>query len=89
MEVLKVERRKQEELEKLFSKLEATYLTKEARERLNFLKLTHPEMVEKFRVFLLTAVQSGKMKVIDEAELKQILSRLSEKKEGKIKFVRK
>jgi len=84
-----VERRKQEELEKLFSKLEATYLTKEARERLNFLKLTHPEMVEKFRVFLLTAVQSGKMKVIDEAELKQILSRLSEKKEGKIKFVRK
>lgn len=84
-----MERRKEEELEKLFSKLEATYLTKEAKERLNFLKLTHPEIVEKFRVFLLTAVQSGKVKIIDEAELKHILSQLAEKKGGRIKFVRK
>ena len=81
---------KEKELESLFKKLEFEYLTKEARERLNMVKLAHPEVVEKFRMYLVQMLQYGKLVgKIDEARLKRILSQLSKKSERKIRFVRK
>ncbi len=81
---------KEKELEDLFKKLEFEYLTKEARERLNMVKLAHPEVVEKFRMYLVQMLQYGKLVgKIDEARLKRILSQLSKKSERRIRFVRK
>ncbi len=81
---------KEKELESLFKKLEFEYLTKEARERLNMVKLAHPEVVEKFRMYLVQMLQYGKLVgKIDEARLKRILSQLSKKSERRIRFVRK
>jgi len=81
---------KEEELNKLFLKLEREYLTKEARERLNIVKLAHPEVVEKFRIYLLQMLQYGKpIGRIDEEKLKSILAQISKRSKGEIRFRRK
>jgi programmed cell death protein 5 len=63
----------------------AQILTKEARERLNNVRSAHPEVAEQVELALIQAVQMGQISKIDDAQLKEILSRASAgKKEFRI-----
>ena len=60
-------------------------MTKEARERLNRVKLVKPEIAEKVENALLQAIQMGQIKgKINEAQIIDILNEISERKNFKI-----
>jgi len=64
------------------------YLTKDALSRYGNLKIAHPEKAVQVLVLLSQAIQSRKIKVIDDATLKSVLQKLSpEKKEFRIRKV--
>ena len=58
------------------------YLTKEARERLNRVKLAHPDIAERVEIAIIQTVQTGAIKEINDEQLKQILQELSQDKKG-------
>jgi DNA-binding TFAR19-related protein (PDSD5 family) len=61
-------------------------MTKEARERLNSVRIAHPELAAKAEIVVLQAVQSGQIKgMITDKLLKDILTELREKKDFRIK----
>jgi programmed cell death protein 5 len=62
------------------------YMTKEARERLNRVRLVKPEIVERVELALIQAVQMGQIRdIITDEQLKNILTEVMEKREFKIK----
>lgn len=62
------------------------FLTKEALGRYSNVKVAHPEKAIQLLVVLGQAIQSGQLKQVDDAKLKEILAKLTpEKKEFKIK----
>jgi len=62
------------------------YMTKEARERLNRVRLVKPEIVERVELALIQAVQMGQIRdIITDDQLKNILTEVMEKREFKIK----
>jgi programmed cell death protein 5 len=61
------------------------YLTKEARERLNRIKVVRPELAGKVELALLQAVQLGQINgIITDTQLKNILTEVTEKKQMRI-----
>jgi programmed cell death protein 5 len=61
------------------------YLTKEARERLNRIKIVRPELAGKVELALLQAVQMGQVNgIITDEQLKKILTEVTEKKQIRI-----
>jgi programmed cell death protein 5 len=61
-------------------------MTKEARERLNRVRLVKPEIVERVELALIQAVQMGQIRdIITDEQLKNILTEVMEKREFKIK----
>jgi len=60
-------------------------LTSEARERLKNVRLVNPELYYKSVQAIIAAAQTGKLALpLDDAKVKQLLMKLSEKKETKI-----
>ena len=61
------------------------YMTKEARERLNRVRVIKTELVEKVEMALLQAIQSGQIKNrISEIQIIKILEDIDEKKKFRI-----
>ena len=64
--------------------------TKEALERYGNLKAAHPDKAVQLLVVLAQVIQSGQINKVDDAQLKNILMKLTpEKKKFKIRFFRK
>lgn len=85
-EMQKKQLEQQKELEKIKKKALNEILTSNARERLNRVKLTNPDLVNQIETYLVRLYQTGQIKrKINESQLKKILRESREKKDWKIK----
>ncbi len=75
---------KQLEIELMKKAATLNYMTKEARQRYNTVKLAHPQIAEQALMIILRGVETGQIKMVDDLMLKNILSQLINKKQGKI-----
>ena len=66
-----------QQLDQLKKKLLNKHLTKEAIERLGRVRLAHPSLAEQAELVILQATQTGKIDLIGDKELKEILTELS------------
>lgn len=78
----------QQQLELLKEQVKTQWLTRHARERLNRLKLAHPELAEQVLLAVAQAVAVGQLREkIDDQKLREILATLSKEKK-KFKLVK-
>lgn len=63
------------------------HMTKEARERLNFVKQAHPQLAEQMEMAILQTLQMGHNLTIDENQIREIFNKLYSKKEFSIRRV--
>lgn len=68
------------QIDALKKQLLANCMTKEARERLNTVRVAHPDTAEQVEMYLLQAVQSGQTPKVDDALLKNMLIQLHKTK---------
>ena len=74
------------EIDKIIQKL----LTEKARERLTNLNLINPELVQRLKIYLAQMHVAGKLKQVDDKQLKDILIKLQgQKREFSIKRIEK
>ena len=60
-------------------------LTKDAAERYSNLKIAHPEKAVQILVLLAQAIQADKINQVNDEQLKELLKKLTQKKEFKIR----
>jgi len=61
------------------------FMTKDARERLNRVKVAHPDLAEKVELALMQAIQLGHLNgSITDVQLKNILTEIIDKKKTRI-----
>lgn len=66
------------------------YMTKDARERLNRIRLVKPELANKVEYALLNALQMGRIKDrLTDVQLKEILTQVIETKDFNLKINKK
>jgi programmed cell death protein 5 len=66
------------------------YMTKEARERLNRVKMVKPEIAEKVEMALIQALQMGQIKNrLSDEQLKEILEEVTHTKNFNLKICKK
>ena len=66
------------------------YMTKEARERLNRVKLVKPDIAEQVELALLQALQAGQIRErVTEVQLKQILQEIMQSKRKSFHVLKK
>ena len=76
---------KNQQIELLRKAATLKYMTKEARERLNRVRVIKPELAEKVEMALLQAIQAGQIKNrISEPQIIKILEEVSERKKFRI-----
>lgn len=76
----------QEQLEQAKKNILSRMLSKEASERLARVRAVKPEMAAQLELYFVRIYQSGQLKdEISDAQLRQILDKLSQKKEFRIK----
>ncbi len=81
LEELQRQSEEQQKYETARKQLFQQLLTKEARERLNNVRVAHPELAQKVELAIVQAVQSGQVKnVIDDELVKHLLISLQPKK---------
>ncbi|MCS7134880.1 MAG: DNA-binding protein [Candidatus Aenigmarchaeota archaeon] len=74
------------EMERVKKIILGRILTKEASERLARLKIVKPELANQLEIYLVKLYQAGQIKrVIDDNQMKNILSQISERKEFRIR----
>lgn len=76
--------RKQLEIELIKKAATMNYMTKKARQRYNTVKIAHPRIAEQALMFILKNIETGQIKIVNESMLKNILSQLINKKQGRI-----
>jgi len=77
---------KQKEMERLKKIVLSRILTRDANERMARLKLVKPDLVNQLELYLVSLYQSGQIKsVINDQQIKNILSQLIEKKDFNIR----
>lgn len=74
-----------QQLEMLKKEILKKILTKEASERLGRIKLVKPELANQLELYLVQLYQAGKIKEVNDTQLKLILESLTSKKEFKIR----
>jgi programmed cell death protein 5 len=72
-----------EQLQQLKTQLLPKILEKKARERLNLVRIAHPQLAEKIELTLIQAAQAGQIQEkVDDEKLKDILKRIQEEKQS-------
>jgi programmed cell death protein 5 len=78
-QAMQQEQQKQLQIQEVLKQIDALvhrFLTPEAQDRLSNLKMVDPELVQKLKIYLAQMAASGKMKRMDDAQLKGILVKL-------------
>jgi programmed cell death protein 5 len=81
----KLQESQQKQAEEGLKNIISKILDKKARERLSNLKLVKPELAMQLEIYLVQLYQAGHIRTITEDQLIEILKKLSEKKEFRIK----
>ena len=82
------EQEKLKQLELAKKNILSRMLSKEAAERLSRVRAVKPEMASQLELYFVQIYQSGQLKdEITDAQLRQILDKLSQKREFKIKRI--
>jgi programmed cell death protein 5 len=86
MDEMNEEIERQKEVERIKKIVLSRILTKDASERLARLKLVKPELANQLELYLVQLYQAGQIKnVINDDQIKNILSQISEKKDFRIR----
>jgi programmed cell death protein 5 len=73
------EQQKQLQIQEALRQIDALvrrFLTPEAQDRLTNLKMVDPELVQKLKIYLAQMYASGKIKKMDDGQLKELLMKL-------------
>jgi programmed cell death protein 5 len=74
-----------QQLEMLKKEVLKKILTKEANERLGRIRLVKPDLANQLELYLVQLYQTGKIKEVNDTQLKMILETLTSKKEFNIR----
>jgi programmed cell death protein 5 len=86
MDEMSEEVERQKEVERIKKIVLSRILTKDASERLARLKLVKPDLANQLELYLVQLYQAGQIKnVINDDQIKNILSQISEKKDFRIR----
>ena len=74
-----------EQMEEAKKKLLGRILSKDAYERLGRVRFANPDLAAQAELYLLQVYQAGKLSIVTDAQMKEVLRMLSEKKDFSIR----
>jgi programmed cell death protein 5 len=78
-QAMQQQQQKQQQMQEMLKQIDSMvsrFLTPEAQDRLSNLKLVDPDLVQKLKIYLAQMAASGKIKKMDDSQLKDILQKL-------------